>query len=133
MTSTDIIWAYRHLLRASLQAVRFSTPARYQIRDILRESFRELPSTHFQPRRIVNTLQFIQRASEHTGIEHRILRNILHIRFWRAKKLENPLHVSLFIAQYKTDKVQVDATDYTRNRCPQKCPLSIRCHPDHVE
>lgn len=75
--------AYRQLLRTSLQAVRFSTPARYQIRSILREAFRDSPRTAFNPRRIKNTIAFLEQAREHNGFEHKILRNILHVRYWR--------------------------------------------------
>lgn len=75
--------AYRQLLRTSLQAVRFATPARYQIRSILREAFRNSPRIAFNQRRIRNTLAFLEQAREHNGFEHKILRNILHVRFWR--------------------------------------------------
>lgn len=81
--SLTVLTAYRHLLRTSLQAVRFSSPARYSIRNILRDSFRNSPVAAFNPRRIDNTLHFLEQAREHNGFEHKILRNILHVRYWR--------------------------------------------------
>lgn len=75
--------AYRQLYRTALQAVRFSTPARYQIRSILRDSFRNSPSAAFSQRRIENTIAFLEQAREHNGYEHKILRNILHVRYWK--------------------------------------------------
>lgn len=78
-----ILSAYRQLLRTSLEAVRFSSPARYQVRNILRDSFRNSPAAAFNPRRIENTIFFLEQAREHNGFEHKILRNILHVRYWR--------------------------------------------------
>jgi len=85
MTQVDsaVTSAYRRLLRISLQAVRFSTPARYQVQSILRDSFRNSPAAAFIPRRIENTIGFLEQAREHNGLEHKILRNILHVRYWR--------------------------------------------------
>lgn len=82
-TTTVVSSAYRRLLRTALQAVRFSTPARYQVQSILRDSFRHSPLSTFTPRRIKNTVRFLERARECNGIEHKILRNILHVRYWR--------------------------------------------------
>jgi len=78
--------AYRQLLRVSLQAVRFSTPARYQVQGILRDSFRNLPAAAFTPRKVKNTINFLEQAREHNGLEHKILRNILHVRYWRDNR-----------------------------------------------
>ena len=81
-----VISAYRRLLRTALQAVRFSSPARYQIRNILRDSFRDSPSEAFIPRRIDNTVAFLEQAREHNGLEHKILRNIAHVRYYRENR-----------------------------------------------
>lgn len=94
MTSANpaISSAYRRLLRTSLQAVQYSTPARYQVKDILRDSFRNSSAAAFIPRRIENTIGFLEKAVEHNGLEHKILRNILHVRYWRdnPKKDKRP-------------------------------------------
>lgn len=75
--------AYRQLYRIALQAVHFSTPARYQVKSILRDSFRHSPSAAFSQRRIENTIAFLEQARDHNGYEHKILRNILHVRYWK--------------------------------------------------
>ena len=81
--------AYRRLLRTALQAVRFSTPARYQVNGILRDSFRNAPPAAFVPRRIEKTIGFLEQAREHAGLEHKILRNIIHVRWWRDNRDRN--------------------------------------------
>lgn len=78
-----IISAYRRLLRTSLQVVRHATPGRYQVVTILRDSFRNSPRSAFVPRRIEKTLTFLRHARDHQGKEVKIVRNILHIRWWR--------------------------------------------------
>lgn len=75
--------AYRQLYRTALQAVRYSGPARYQVRSILRDSFRNSPPAAFSQRRVENTISFLEQAREHNGYEHMILRNILHVRYWK--------------------------------------------------
>lgn len=84
--------AYRRLYRTALQAVRYSTPARYQVRSILRDSFRNLTPAAFSQRRIENTISFLKQAGNHNGYEHKILRNILHVRYWKdnPKKERTP-------------------------------------------
>ncbi|KIV78890.1 hypothetical protein PV11_06493 [Exophiala sideris] len=83
MSTTDIIRAYRQLYRTALRAIRYARPARLEVRDILRESFRTQPSSAFNARRIDNTLRFLETAGTHNGTEHKILKNLLHLQFWR--------------------------------------------------
>ncbi|KAI1616372.1 hypothetical protein EDD37DRAFT_81902 [Exophiala viscosa] len=83
MSTTDIIRAYRQLYRTGLRAVRYARPARFELRDVLRESFRTQPSAAFNARRIGNTLNFLETAGTHNGTEHKILKNLLHLQFWR--------------------------------------------------
>ena len=91
-TTFAIRSAYRHLLRTALQAIRYSKPARYGARNILRDSFRNSPSSAFNPGRIQKTLEFLRTASEHNGTEHRILKNILFVRYWRDYPNKNKLY-----------------------------------------
>jgi hypothetical protein len=79
----SITTAYRHLYRTTLKAVRYSTPARYSARDVLRRAFRETPNQGYDPQRIANTVNFLDRAAKYAGFEHRILKNMLFIRWWR--------------------------------------------------
>lgn len=119
--------AYRQLLKTSLQAVRFSTPARYQIRNIIREAFRDSSSSTFNERQIKNTVAFLEQAREHNGFEHKILRNILHVRYWRdipkkerapqTMKQNNELGVDL----RKNVPAQFDATLSLFNESTDMC------------
>ena len=83
MSTTDILRAYRQLYRTGLRAIRYARPARFEFRDILRESFRTQPSAAFNARRIDNTVKFLETAGTHNGTEHKILKNVLHLRFWK--------------------------------------------------
>ncbi|OAG37004.1 hypothetical protein AYO21_08755 [Fonsecaea monophora] len=86
-----ILHAYRHLYRTSLRAVKHARPARYEIRDILRASFRTSSPANFNLRRVQNTLKFLENARKYNGFEHRILKNLLHLQFWKIKGLDKQL------------------------------------------
>ena len=82
MSSQEIILAYRSLYRATLQAIHFSKPARFYARDTLRHAFRHETATNFSPERVENTLRFLKAAAATNGIEHHVLKNILHVKYW---------------------------------------------------
>lgn len=89
-----IVHSYRDLLRAALRAVHFKTPNRYQVRHILRDSFRGVAHIDgrrrdagpFVERKIKNTLAFLERARESAGVEHKVLNSILMTRWHREHK-----------------------------------------------
>jgi hypothetical protein len=83
MANTEILHAYRDLYRGALRAVRNSSPAKHMIRMTIREAFRNSPIEEFESQKIENTKAFLRRAETHAGIEHKILRNLLHVRFWQ--------------------------------------------------
>lgn len=102
MSREEIIKAYRSLYRAGLRAVQFSKPARYQIRDLMRDGFRsnDLPrsdtivtpspasaayQSEFDPERIRRTVWFLNAAAESRGLEHKIVRNLLFTQYWRRR------------------------------------------------
>jgi hypothetical protein len=82
----EIITAYRNLYRAGLHAVQYSAPARFVLRDRLRRAFRAAPITDFEPHRIANTLEFLRGAAQSTGLEHHVLRNLLHTWYWEPNQ-----------------------------------------------
>lgn len=89
-TRLEILHAYRNLLRTSLHAVHYATPARHILLSRLRLSFRSSTLSSFEPARISNTLEFLRNASKTTGIEHKILKNLLHVWYfeplqWKKK------------------------------------------------
>lgn len=88
-----VINAYRHLYKRGLQAVKYATPARHVLRNTLRSSFRSETRTDFDPAKIARTLEFLDQAADSTSYEHKILKNLLHVRYY-----EQPL------ATMKVDK-----------------------------
>jgi hypothetical protein len=82
------IHAYRHLYRALLQAVQFSKPARYVVKDRLRDAFRHGDPAKLDPRRICRTLEFLRGATQEKGLEHRILKSLVHTAYMRADGLK---------------------------------------------
>ncbi|KYK55269.1 hypothetical protein DCS_07232 [Drechmeria coniospora] len=75
----EIVHAYRHLYRGLLHAVQFSSPVRYVARDQLRSAFRERGAS-WNPEGAKRTLWFLHAAARETGLEHKILKNLLRVR-----------------------------------------------------
>ncbi|KAI9847865.1 MAG: hypothetical protein M1838_000724 [Thelocarpon superellum] len=90
----ELVHAYRHLYRGLLHAVCFSAPARFTARDRLRDAFRRGAVAQYDARKIENTLEFLRGAARETGMEHRILKNLLMVRFWERDKLSRYLQTS---------------------------------------
>lgn len=87
--------AYRALLKASLAAVQYTVPERYVVRDKLRTAFRFTPASHYSPRRIHNTLDFLWTAAEKRGLEHKIVKNLCVVHYYQMafrKKRFVPFH-----------------------------------------
>lgn len=81
-----IVHAYRHLYRHLLRAVQYSIPARFTARDRLRNAFRKSPVEEYNQARIDRTLEFLDGAARVRGLEHRIVKNAMHV-WWEQKKL----------------------------------------------
>jgi hypothetical protein len=96
MTDKAILHAYRHLYRNALRATHHSSPAKHVIRETIRTAFRTESAAHFNPQRVKNTEDFLKRAERDTGMEHRILKNLLHVRYWQHHaKRDNRLYVRM--------------------------------------
>ena len=83
MTDQAILSAYRHLYRSALRAIHYSSPARHVVRETIRNAFRTESAYNFSLQRVKNTEDFLKRAEQDTGMEHRILKNLLHVRYWQ--------------------------------------------------
>lgn len=83
MSKEEILHAYRKLMRTSLQAVQYSKPARFAVRDIINEAFREQPASAFNAFRIKNTIGFLETAKQHTGYESKIVKNLTMVKYWQ--------------------------------------------------
>src|SRR4051812_22608775 len=80
----SILLAYRILLRAGLRAVHFKQPGRSVIISQLRRAFRdprELRS--FDLERVKRTAWFLKAAGEEKGLESKILKNLVRVRWER--------------------------------------------------
>ncbi|KAH8678075.1 hypothetical protein BX600DRAFT_431379 [Xylariales sp. PMI_506] len=85
MTQLEVVHAYRNLYRHGLRAVQFSKPARYVLRDKLRVGFRE-KGAKLEPVRIARTVQFLGSATKSSGLEHKVLKNLLMIHHLNTKE-----------------------------------------------
>ena len=97
MSNQEIIHAYRHLLRASLQAVQFSLPARFVVQAQLRRAFRQ-PTTpeqqKFDPKAVRRTIWFLKAAAAEKGLEHKIVKNLVKVAWNRNLNSERKVEGS---------------------------------------
>jgi len=87
-SSLPILHAYRHLYRALLHGVQYSSPNRYVARDQLRDAFRRGHREQFDQQKISRTLEFLDAATRERGLEHRLVKNLLHVAYWRIQHLK---------------------------------------------
>ncbi|KXT12997.1 hypothetical protein AC579_3162 [Pseudocercospora musae] len=105
----EIRLAYRHLYQGLLRAVQYSKPARYIVRDRLRAGFDEQSGNSFEPKRIANTLEFLDGAAKTRGLEHKILKNLVYVdwgesknRLYTLRKDILPLRINAYKNFYQT-------------------------------
>ncbi|KAK2070715.1 hypothetical protein P8C59_005190 [Phyllachora maydis] len=84
MSSIEVRHGYHKLLAAALRAVQFSKPARFVVRDQLRAGFRD-PKADFDADRVRRTVWFLNAAAQERGLEHKIVKNLIHTQWKRAK------------------------------------------------
>lgn len=88
MSNIEIIHAYRKLLRAGLQAVQYSLPARFTVQKQLEKAFRKSKREDFDAEATRRTIWFLKAAAEEAGLEHKILKNLLRIAYEREKEVK---------------------------------------------
>lgn len=88
MLDQQVAHAYRHLYRQGLRALHYSVPARYLLLQTLRVGFRSSSRDDFDPQKICNTVRFLQRATDVAGFEHKILKNLMFIRYWKQPQVK---------------------------------------------
>jgi hypothetical protein len=84
-TPQEVVHAYRHLYRGLLHAVQFSMPARFTARDQLRDAFRKEDPSTFNKDKIARTVEFLKLAAQETGLEHRLVKNLLRTNYERRR------------------------------------------------
>ncbi|GFF75781.1 DUF1763-domain-containing protein [Aspergillus lentulus] len=88
MEQRAVIHAYRHLYRQGLKLISYSAPSRHVLLRTLRSAFRSSPARDFDPKKVANTLRFLQRASDVAGLEHKIVKNLLMVRYWEQPQVK---------------------------------------------
>lgn len=81
----EILHSYRSLYKGALRAVQFSSPARYTLKSHLRLAYISNNAESFDPAKIANTLVFFKHAAEERGLEHRLLKGLLHTWWWQEQ------------------------------------------------
>lgn len=81
VSQQQLVLAYRRLYRNGLHAVQYAKPARYTLKQILDQAFRNGTIEDFDATKIGNTILFLQNAAKETGLEHKVLKNLLHVRW----------------------------------------------------
>ena len=82
--SKEILRSYRHLYRHGMYAIQYASPAKYTLRILLENAYRTGSAADFDPLKISNTLIFLEGAAKEAGLEHKILKNLLHTWFWEV-------------------------------------------------
>ena len=82
VNSQEIVRSYRHLYRHAMYAVQYAAPARYTLKILLENAYRTGNAAHYDAEKINNTLTFLHGAAKEKGLEHKILKNLLHTWFW---------------------------------------------------
>lgn len=75
----EILSSYRSLMGAGLRAIKYSSPARYALRDRLRAGFRDGSPKEYDGGKIARTIEFLEAAAKWKGLEHRVLKNWCHV------------------------------------------------------
>lgn len=78
----QIVSSYRDLYRHGLRAVQYSSPARYTVTALLENAYRTATVADFDARKVDNTLTFLHGAAKEKGLEHKLLKNLLHTWWW---------------------------------------------------
>lgn len=83
----ELITTYRHLYKHLLRAVQYSKPARFIARTRLRVEYRNNSVTTYDSARISRTLEFLDAAAKTKGLEHRIVKNLMHV-WWEQQAFQ---------------------------------------------
>jgi len=97
-----ILLSYRRLYRHALQAVQYAAPARYTLRHRLQSIYRTGVAADYDEQRIENTIEFLRGAAQEQGLEHQIVKRLVHVWWWEA---ENNKQVKKYVPYESTRRV----------------------------
>lgn len=83
-SSQEIVRSYRQLYRRGLHAVKYAAPGRYTLKILLENEYRTGNAADFDAQKINNTLTFLEGAAKDKGLEHKIVKNLLHTWYWEV-------------------------------------------------
>ena len=83
-SSQEIVRSYRQLYRRGLHAVQYAAPARYTLKILLENQYRTGNAADFDAQKINNTLTFLEGAAKEKGLEHKMVKNLLHTWYWEV-------------------------------------------------
>ena len=84
VSGQEIVRSYRQLYRHGLHAVQYAAPARYTLKILLENAYRTGNAADYDAQKINNTLTFLEGAAKEKGLEHKILKNLLHTWYWEV-------------------------------------------------
>lgn len=93
VTGQEIVRSYRQLYRHGLHAVQYAAPARYTLRILLRNAYRTGNAAEYDAQKINNTLTFLEGAAREKGLEHKIVKNLLHTWYWEVNHTKRKPYV----------------------------------------
>lgn len=94
LSPQEITLAYRRLHRTLLRAVQYSKPGRFVVRDRIRTAFRSSSHVDYDAKRFERTLEFFDGAARVHSLEHKIVKNLVHVWWERGKLAGVRLYVS---------------------------------------
>lgn len=88
MSQTEILHSYRHLLRSLIRGVNDARKARHVATKQLRLAYRD-PNGVYDAEATKRTVWFLKAAAKQSGIEHKILKNLIEVRRRRDEKRDD--------------------------------------------
>lgn len=82
----DILLAYRHIYKGLLHAVQYSKPARYVAQERVRSAFRSGTADDYDALKISRTVELLDHAAKARGLEHRIVKHLMHT-WWERRNI----------------------------------------------
>ncbi|KAF6227733.1 hypothetical protein HO173_012063 [Letharia columbiana] len=89
-----------------MYAVQYAAPARHTLRILLDNAYRTGNAADFDAQKITNTVTFLEGAAREKGLEHRVLKSLLHTWFWSVNSGKYRKSLSLKTANTRTEQSQ---------------------------
>ena len=111
----EFIYSYRQLYKHLLRAVRYSKPARFIARNRLRVEFRYGDVSKYDQIRISRTLEFLDAASKSAGLEHRLVKNLMHV-WWEQQAFQRKTMYGSILSYFILHKILISLSRLGRTK-----------------